>query len=328
RLAAPRGHAGGGRGARGRAPRRPEGALRAPDAGRPRPQRPAEVLRPRHRRGAGLHAPRALLPHPAHRLHRHRAPRRGRRGLRCAARDVPGRHALRCAEALGHADHRPARTGAARRLRRHRGVLRLRRRHGHGDRDPHRRHQGRHGPRPGRRGSGRRLRRYHGASRDPVEGGRRPAGRRLRRHAPPRMSAPQPAARRPRPGRRTTVLAGTAASALRAGATRPTWIDAAAPDLTGTLQQVDVPGAEAAPAVLALALVAIAASLATSLPSAWLRFVTGPVLVLTGGGAALAALGVLRDPTAAAGSAVATATGVLGSGLEAETTTWPLLTLA
>jgi len=142
------------------------------------------------------------------------------------------------------------------------------------------------------------------------------------------MSAPQPAARRPRPGRRTTVLAGTAASALLAGATRPTWIDAAAPDLTGTLQQVDVPGAEAAPAVLALALVAIAASLATSLPSAWLRFVTGPVLVLTGGGAALAALGVLRDPTAAAGSAVATATGVLGSGLEAETTTWPLLALA
>ena len=141
------------------------------------------------------------------------------------------------------------------------------------------------------------------------------------------MSAPRPAARRPRPGRRTTVLAGTAASALLAGTTRLTWIDAAAPDLTGTLQQVDVPGAEAAPAVLALALVAIAASLATSLPSAWLRFVTGPVLVLTGGGAALAALGVVRDPSAAAGSAVASATGVLGSGLEADATAWPLLTL-
>src|SRR5699024_2775343 len=226
-----------------------------------------------------------------------------------------------------HADHRPARTRAARRLRRHRGVRRLRRRHGHGDRDPHRRHQGRHGPRAGRRGSGRRFRCDHGASRDPVEGGRRPARRRVRRHAPPGMSAPRPAARRPRLGRRTTVLAGTAASALLAGTTRLTWIDAAAPDLTGTLQQVDVPGAEAAPAVLALALVAIAASLATSLPSAWLRFVTGPVLVLTGGGAALAALGVVRDPSAAAGSAVASATGVLGSGLEADATAWPLLTL-
>src|SRR5699024_7326318 len=59
----------------------------------------------------------------------------------------------------------------------------------------------------------------------------------------------------------------------------------------------------------------------------WLRFVTGPVLVLTGGGAALAALGVVRDPSAAAGSAVASATGVLGSGLEADATAWPLLTL-
>src|SRR5699024_3237687 len=82
------------------------------------------------------------------------------------------------------------------------------------------------------------------------------------------------------------------------------------------------------PAGLALALAAPAAPLVTSLPSAWLRFVTGPVLVLAGGGAGLAALGVLRDPEAASGSAVATATGVLGAGLEAGTTAWPLLTLA
>ncbi|MDN5821498.1 MAG: Trp biosynthesis-associated membrane protein [Brachybacterium sp.] len=141
------------------------------------------------------------------------------------------------------------------------------------------------------------------------------------------MSAPEPVARRGPPGRRTTVLAGTAASVLLAGTTRTSWIDAAAPDLTGTAQQVDVLGADAAPAVLALALVAIAASLATSLSSAWLRFLTGPVLLVTGAGAAVAALGVVREPGAAAGSAVTTATGVVGSGLEAETTAWPLLSL-
>lgn len=141
------------------------------------------------------------------------------------------------------------------------------------------------------------------------------------------MSAQEPAARRSLPGRRLTVLAGTAASALLAGTTRTTWVEAAAPDLTGTVQQVAVPGAEAAPAVLALALVAIAASLATSLSSVWLRFLTGPVLLLTGVGAGLVALGVLRDPSAAAGSAAATATGVVGSGLEADSTAWPLLTL-
>src|SRR5699024_10081593 len=289
--------------------------------------RSAEVLRPRHRGGARLHAPRALLPHPAHRLHGHRGAARGRRGLRCAARHVPGRHPLRRPEALGHADHRPARAGAPRRLRRHGRVLRLRGRHGHGDRHPHRRDQGRHRARPGRRGSGRRLRRHHGASRDPVEGGRRAAGRRRGRHAAPRMSTPDPAARRPRLGRRTAVLAGTAASALLAGATRTTWIQASAPDLTGTAQSVDVLGADGAPAVLALALAGIAASLATSLSSAWVRFLTGPVLLLAGAGAGIAALGVMRAPEAAAGSAVASATGVVGAQIEAETTSWPLLAL-
>ena len=78
------------------------------------------------------------------------------------------------------------------------------------------------------------------------------------------------------------MLASTAASALLAGATRTTWIHASSPDLTGTVQQVEVMGSEAAPAVLALSLAAIAASLATSLSSAWLRFLTGPVLVVTG----------------------------------------------
>lgn len=133
--------------------------------------------------------------------------------------------------------------------------------------------------------------------------------------------------RRSLPGRRITVLAGTAASALLAGATRATWVEASAPDLTGTVQQVSVLGADAAPAVLALALVAIAASLATSLSSSWVRFLTGPVLVLTGGGAAIAAFGVVRDPAGAVSSAVTSATGVIGSAVQGGTTLWPLLTL-
>lgn len=144
------------------------------------------------------------------------------------------------------------------------------------------------------------------------------------------MSTPAPAAahaRRALPGRRTTVLAGTAASALLAGTTRAIWIEASAPDLTGTAQQVSVNGADAAPAVLALALVAVAASLATSLSSSWLRLITGPALLLAGAGAAFAALGVTRAPEDAAGAAVATSTGVVGSAVTAQTTFWPLLTL-
>lgn len=142
------------------------------------------------------------------------------------------------------------------------------------------------------------------------------------------MSQETPAPRPVRPSRRATVLAGTAAAALLAGATRTVWIEALAPDLAGTAQQVMVTGSDAAPAVLALALVAIAASLATGLSSRWLRFLTGPVLVATGAGSAIAALGAVQSPELAARSAVASATGVLGGDVLAETTAWPWITLA
>lgn len=142
------------------------------------------------------------------------------------------------------------------------------------------------------------------------------------------MSQESPAPRSPRPSRRATVLACTAAAALLAGSTRTVWIEALAPDLAGTAQQVTVTGSDAAPAVLALSLVAIAASLATGLSSRWLRFLTGPVLLATGAGSAIAALGVVQAPEQAARSAVASATGVLGGDVLTETTAWPLITLA
>ena len=76
-AAPPRGGRGAGRGAAGR----PQGAGRAPDARRPRPQRPRPGLRAGQRRGRRLHVGRALQPRHAHRLDRHRPARRaaGRR---------------------------------------------------------------------------------------------------------------------------------------------------------------------------------------------------------------------------------------------------------
>lgn len=130
------------------------------------------------------------------------------------------------------------------------------------------------------------------------------------------------------PARRTVVLLGIAAAAALAGSTRPVWLTASAPDLTGNLQQVPVTGAEAAPAVMALALVALAAALLTSLSAAWLRLLTGPVLTLAGLGAALSALGAYREPAEASRSAVTSATGVAGTAVEASSTVWPLLSLA
>ena len=92
------------------------------------------------------------------------------------------------------------------------------------------------------------------------------------------------------------VLVGLAASLALAGTTALEWIRATAPDLTGTVIDVSVTGQEAAPGVLALALVGAAASVASALSSRWLRWVTGSVLLAAGAGAAVLALGSSLDP--------------------------------
>lgn len=127
--------------------------------------------------------------------------------------------------------------------------------------------------------------------------------------------------------RRTTVLAGLAASALLIGSTRMVWAEASGSDLAGIVQTIDVPGADAAPAAAAVAMVAIAAAVATSLSSRWIRLVTGPVLIASGLIAASTMIGVLLDPAAASSAAVSEATGVVGAQSEASATLWPLLSL-
>ncbi|MGY5764442.1 Trp biosynthesis-associated membrane protein [Brachybacterium sp. DNPG3] len=129
------------------------------------------------------------------------------------------------------------------------------------------------------------------------------------------------------PGRKVVVLAGLVAAGALAGATRTPWIHAAAPSLTGSAQSVEVTGADAAPAVVALALVALAAAAATSLSSRWLRFVTGPILVLAGIGAAASSVAAALDPASAAASAVSSATSVVGGDVTATSTAWPWATL-
>src|SRR5690625_6206972 len=75
------------------------------------------------------------------------------------------------------------------------------------------------------------------------------------------------------PTRRTTVLAGLVASVVLLASTRTVWTEATGADLAGTAQAIEVTGADAAPAVMAVGLVALAASLATSLSSRWIRLV-------------------------------------------------------
>ena len=109
--------------------------------------------------------------------------------------------------------------------------------------------------------------------------------------------------------------------------TRTVWTEATGADLAGTAQAIEVTGADAAPAVMAVGLVALAASLATSLSSRWIRLVTGPVLILAGLLSAASMIGVIVDPAAASAAAVSQATGVIGAQSAASATIWPVLSL-
>lgn len=137
---------------------------------------------------------------------------------------------------------------------------------------------------------------------------------------------PQTRSRRA-PTRRTTVLAGLVASVVLLASTRTVWTEATGADLAGTAQAIEVTGADAAPAVMAVGLVALAASLATSLSSRWIRLVTGPVLILAGLLSAASMIGVIVDPAAASAAAVSQATGVIGAQSAASATIWPVLSL-
>src|SRR5690625_2868472 len=115
------------------------------------------------------------------------------------------------------------------------------------------------------------------------------------------------------PTRRTTVLAGLVASVVLLASTRTVWTEATGADLAGTAQAIEVTGADAAPAVMAVGLVALAASLATSLSSRWIRLVTGPVLILAGLLSAASMIGVIVDQEADSAAEVSQATGVIGA---------------
>ena len=163
-----------------------QGAGRAPDAAGPRPQRRG----PRHRARAGRRQPpgprardaelrrRALQPRHAHRLQRRG---RGDRPARSRRRDphrASRRHPLGRAQGAGHADHRRAGDGQARRrLRRRVRLHRRGRRGGHRNRPAHRPVQGRDHVRPGRRRRGGRQRPRRRVRRDRAQGPR-PAPRR------------------------------------------------------------------------------------------------------------------------------------------------------
>ena len=175
---------------------------RAPDAGRPRPQRPRPGLHAGHRARRGLQPHRALQPRHAPGVDGDRDARRGPDRPGRGDGLLPGRHAVGRAEGAGHGADRGGGEDAPRPLRRRGRLPRLRRQRRLRDRHPHRADARRHRLRAGRRWGGGRLQRPLRIHRGDQQGARGAQRDRRRRDAD-------------RPGRRAAMADGRARPAQR-----------------------------------------------------------------------------------------------------------------
>lgn len=126
--------------------------------------------------------------------------------------------------------------------------------------------------------------------------------------------------------RERLVAAGAVAvgAAVMLLAVSRTWVHTVVQDALAGPLTVGATGRQAAPVVAAVALVALAGAVAVLTLRSIGRFVAGLLLVLSGGAAVAAAVGVARAPSGALRSVVSDATGRSGDAVPvAQQTVWP-----
>ncbi|WP_158274565.1 Trp biosynthesis-associated membrane protein [Cellulomonas sp. WB94] len=124
------------------------------------------------------------------------------------------------------------------------------------------------------------------------------------------------------------VVALLVAAAATAGSTVPAWFRASGTSaLTGGVE-VAVPGGQAAPGVLAAAVVLLAAAAAVGLVGRLARWVVVAVVAAAGVVVLVSVVGVLRDPEPVATVAVAAVTGVTELAGPVAATPWPWVACA
>lgn len=129
--------------------------------------------------------------------------------------------------------------------------------------------------------------------------------------------------------RKATLVLLTLLAALAVfGTTTQTWIhvDIGAGEVAQS--DLDIAGSKAAVVVSALALVAAAGALATTIAGRFARILTSVIVLASAAGIMAAVVGVLADPAAAAVSQVGAATGIEGRPENVTTTIFPVLALA
>lgn len=125
----------------------------------------------------------------------------------------------------------------------------------------------------------------------------------------------------------TLILLAVVAALALIGTSTQTWIHVAISPGEVATTDLDIPGSKAAVAVSALAIVALAGALATTIAGKVARNVTAAIVLLSAVGVIAVVLGILADPAAAAMSEVGAATGIEGQPSNATTTVFPLLAI-
>lgn len=134
----------------------------------------------------------------------------------------------------------------------------------------------------------------------------------------------------PRSRRKSTVVFGTVLLGAAAfGATTRTWLDVVLPQAAVNTPDLAVAGSDAATAVTAFAVVAVAAALAASIAGKVARWIIAAVLAAAGIGVTAASWAVIQDPEQGAAGAVGEAIGVTGgAGVDVSLTAMPYLAAA
>ncbi|MFQ4149384.1 Trp biosynthesis-associated membrane protein [Arthrobacter sp. LAPM80] len=123
------------------------------------------------------------------------------------------------------------------------------------------------------------------------------------------------------------ILVAILAALAVFGTTTQTWIHVVISQGSVVQSDLDIPGSKAAVAVSALALVALAGSLATTIAGKVARVITTAIVFLGAVGIIAVVLGILADPSAAAMTQVGAATGITGQASNASTTIFPVFAL-
>lgn len=134
----------------------------------------------------------------------------------------------------------------------------------------------------------------------------------------------------PRWQRKGIVIMGTVLlAALAFGTTTRTWLNVTLPATDVVTPDVAVAGSDAATAVTAFAVVAVAAALAAAIAGRIARWIIAVILVISGVGVATASFRIISDPLQGAAGAIGKAIGVSSAeGTVVELTAVPYVALA